>query len=114
MKTFAFAAAGAFALAIATAPALAQQAPAADVPPPKCGAAPTLPGERMMEDPSIRRRFEREMKTYGECVKAYVAERQVSAKALEAQAKAHAEAANAAVNEYNALLKKLNDTQSGK
>ena len=112
MKTLAFIAAGVLAYA-AAAPAFAQQA-AADIPPPKCGAAPTLPGERMMEDPSIRRRFEREMKTYGDCVKAYVGERQASAQALQQQAKAHADAANAAVNEYNALLKKLNDTQAGK
>ena len=112
MKTLAFVAAGVLAYAAAV-PAFAQQA-AADVPPPKCGAVPTLPGERMMEDPTVRRRFDREMKTYGDCVKAYVAERQASAQSLQGQAKAHADAANAAVNEYNATLKKLNDMQAGK
>jgi hypothetical protein len=113
MKTLAFIAAGVLAYAASAAPAFAQQG-AAEVPPPKCGAAPQLPGERMMEDNSIRRRFEREMKTYGECVKGYVSERQASALALQQQAKAHADAANAAVNEYNALLKKLNEAQAGK
>ena len=114
MKILTTLAAGVLAYSLA-APAFAQQPPAvADVPAVKCGEVPKLPGERMMEDPSIRRRFERDIKTYGECVKAYVAERQASANALQAQAKAHAEAANAAVNDYNAVLKKLNDSQAGK
>jgi len=112
MKTLAFVAAGVFAYAVAT-PAFAQQA-AADVPAHKCGTVPPMPGERMMEDTTIRRRFEREVKVYGDCVKAYVAERQASAQALQAQAKAHADAANAAVIEYNATLKKLNDAAAGK
>ena len=46
--------------------------------------------------------------------KAYVAERQASAQALNTQAKAHADAANAAVIEYNAVLKKLNEQAAGK
>ena len=115
MKTLAFVAAGVLAYAAATAPVLAQPAGAsAEVPQHKCGQVPPMPGERMMEDQTIRRRFEREVKTYGDCVKAYVAERQASAQALNNQAKAHAEAANAAVIEYNAVLKKLNEQQAGK
>src|SRR5437868_15205491 len=99
MKKLAFVAAGVLACAFATAPSYAQQGAAAEIPPPKCGAVPTLPGERMMEDATVRRRFERELKTYGDCVKAYVAERQASAQALQQQARAHADAANAAVND---------------
>ena len=114
MKTLILVAASVLAYAIAT-PALAQQpAATAEVPQHKCGQVPPMPGERMMEDRTIRNRFEREVKTYGDCVKAYVAERQASAQALNTQAKAHADAANAAVIEYNAVLKKLNEQAAGK
>src|SRR3954451_3026092 len=115
MKIAAIAAAGALACALAT-PSFAQTAapPAGDIPQPKCGTPPALPGERMMEDNTIRRRFEREIKTYGDCVKAYVAERQAAANALQSQAKAQADAANVAINEYNALMKKINEQASGK
>jgi hypothetical protein len=106
MLALAAAATGVLAYAIAT-PSFAQ--PAAEVPPLKCGAAPNLPGERMMEDPTVRRRFDREMKTYGDCVKGYVAERQETIKGLQAQEKAHMEAANKAVNDYNALMKAMTD-----
>ena len=84
-----------------------------DIPPMKCE-KPTVPGERMMEDSGIRRRVEREMKTYGECVKAYVAERQAAAKSLNAAAQANAEAGNSAVNEYNAFVKQSNERVGGK
>ena len=103
------------ALACAAALPVLAQAPAAvpavEVPSHKCGAMPNMPGERMMEDQSIRRRFEREVKTYGDCLKAYVAERQAVSNNLLAQAKANTEAANAVVNEYNASIKKLNESQ---
>src|SRR3954468_740048 len=115
MKLLALAAVGALACALAT-PSFAQ-APAAapaDIPKASCGTPPALPGEKMMEDSSIRRRFEREIKAYGDCVKAYVAERQAAANALQAQAKAHADAANAAILEYNALMKKINEQASSK
>ena len=82
-------------------------APASDIPPMKCD-APTMPGERMMEDTSIRKRFERDVKTYGECVKGWVSERQASAEAHQKAAKANVEAGNAAVNDYNALMNKFN------
>ena len=88
-------------------------APAADIPQMKCEPKPTVPGARMMEDPGIRRRVEREMKAYGDCVKAYVAERQAAAKSLQEAAKANADAGNIAVNEYNAFVKQMNDKASG-
>ena len=90
---------------LAQSPPLA--APASDIPPMKCD-APTMPGERMMEDISIRKRFERDVKTYGECVKGWVSERQASAEAHQKAAKANVEAGNAAVNDYNALMSKFN------
>jgi len=82
--------------------------PPIDIPPVKCE-LPKLPGARMMEDVSIRKRFERDIKAHGDCVKAYVAERHASAKALQEQAKAHADAGNAAVVEYNTALKAINE-----
>ena len=100
------------ALALGATAATAQQP--TDIPPMKCEPKPRLPGERMMEDPSIRRRFEREMKTYGDCVKAYVAERQAAAKSFQEAAKAQAEAGNSAVAEYNAFVKQTNEAAAGK
>ena len=88
--------------------------PPADIPQMKCEPKPVLPGQRMMEDPGTRRRFEREMKTYGECVKAYVGERQAAAKSLNEAAQAHAAAGNAAVVDYNAFVKQQNDAAAGK
>jgi hypothetical protein len=84
-----------------------------DVPPMKCE-KPRMPGERMMEDRTIRNRFERDMKAYGDCVKAYVAERQATAVAHQQAIKAHTDAANTAVGDYNALLKSMNEAAAAK
>ena len=92
----------------------AAPASAPSIPAMTCGAPPELPGSRMMEDQSIRRRFEREIKGWGDCVKAYVAERQASMKSLTDQARAHADVANKTINEYNDTMKKINDMASGK
>lgn len=81
-----------------------------DVPAMKCEPKPELPGERMMEEPTVRRRFERDMKAYGDCVKAYVAERQAAAKSYQEAAKAQIDAANSAIVEYNAFAKQTNGT----
>ena len=80
-----------------------------DIPPLKCEPKPQLPGSKMMEEPSVRRRFERDMKAYGDCVKAYVAERHAAAKSHQEAAKANAEAGNVAVAEYNAFVKQTNE-----
>lgn len=92
----------------------AAAAPAAAIPPMTCGAAPELPGSRMMEDLSIRRRFERDIKTWGDCMKGYVTERQASMKSLEEQIKSHAAAANKTIGEYNDTMKKINEMAAGK
>lgn len=118
MKALAFAAGLAACIAFnaqAQQPA-APAAPAAgaSVPPMTCGAVPPMPGDRMMEDVSIRRRFEREIKAWGDCVKAYVAERQASMKSLTDQARAHADVANKAINDYNDTMKKINEMAAGK
>ena len=82
----------------------AQAAKAPDVPKPGCGTAPELPGRTMMQDSSVRKRFEDDVKKFKECMKAYVDERQ-------AAARAHAAAGNEAVNEFNAWVKALDEEQ---
>jgi hypothetical protein len=95
--------------AFAQAPAAAT-APAAgnDIPPMKCE-TPTMPSSTMMADNTIRKRFERDVKAYGDCVKAWVADRQKVAVSLQEGAKANVDAGNKAVTDYNALMQKFND-----
>ena len=102
------------AAALLLAGAGAAMAQTTDVPAMKCEPKPQLAGDRMMEDPSVRRRFERDMKTYGECVKAYVAERQAAAKSYQEAAKAQIDVGNSAVVEYNAFVKQMNEAAGGK
>lgn len=99
----------AVALLAAAVPALAQQAAAPSVPAISCGTPPDLPSSRMMEERTIKSRFERELKMYGDCVKNYVSDRQKSANEMSAAAKAHMDAGNKAVQDYNALMKQLNE-----
>ena len=87
--------------------ALAQQpaAPAAapvTVAPPKCDPKPEWPG-RLATD-SRRKLFDREMKTYKDCMNAYLEERK-------AHLKAHEQAANAAIEEHNTVMKKVTEDQ---
>jgi hypothetical protein len=90
-------------LAGASAAALAQQ-PAADIPKHKCEPKPVLPGSRMMEEASVRKRFQRDVETYKNCMKSYADERA-------AAAKAQTDAGNAAIAEYNETMKALQDAQ---
>ena len=107
MKKILVAVAGMLPLAFA-ASAGAQQAAPAEIPKHSCS-APNLPGSKMMEEATVRRRFENDMKMYGTCMKSYVSERQAAAQSLQAQAKAQADAGNEAVKEYNAKVKEMND-----
>ena len=95
-------AAAPFAMAQATDAPKAAHAP--DVPKPSCGAAPELPGRVILQDESVRKRFEGEVTRYKDCMKAYVEERQ-------AAAKAHAAAGNEAVNDFNAWANALAEEQ---
>lgn len=99
-------AAAPFAFAQADAPKAdaAAAKPAPDVPKLNCGPEPELPGRTMMQDSSLRKRFETDVQKYKECVKAYVDERQ-------AAARAHTHAGNEAVNSFNAWVKALDDEQ---
>jgi hypothetical protein len=88
--------------------ALAQQPAAApsvvNVPPPKCEPKPEWPG-RLATD-SRRKLFDREMKQYKDCMNAYLEDRK-------AHLKAHEVAANAAIEEHNAVMKKVTEDQKG-
>jgi len=108
MKNIVLAAAGALPLVVALAAGAQQAAAPAEIPKHSCN-APTLPGSKMMEEATVRRRFENDMKMYGTCMKAYVAERQAAAMSLQNQARAQADAGNEAVKEYNAKVKEMND-----
>jgi len=79
-------------------------AQAADVPKPKCEPKPTLPGARLMEEPSVRKRFQGDLDNYKKCMTAYLDERKA------AIAKEQ-EAANAAIEDYNKTMKDLADQQ---
>jgi hypothetical protein len=78
-----------------------------DVPKHKCEPKPELPGQRMMQEPTVRNNFKRDIDAYKNCMKAYADERA-------AVAKAHTDAGNAAITEYNETMKALNDAQSGR
>ena len=80
------------------------QTPPPDVPKLKCEPKPELPGARMMEEPSVRKRFQADLDTYKKCMTAYLDERKAVIKANET-------AANAAIEEYNGTMKALADAQ---
>ena len=83
--------------------AASAQAPAVEVPKVSCEPKPSLP---MIKDKMVQRNFDRDLKAYKDCIKAYV-------DAREATIKAHQEAANLAINEYNGVLTSLKDQSSG-
>ena len=79
-------------------------AQAADVPKFNCDPKPTLPGARLMEEPSVRKRFQSDLDNYKKCMTAYLDERK-------AAIAANQEAANGAIEAYNKLMKDLQDQQ---
>lgn len=95
-------AAAAFLLAIA---AGAQASTPTDIPKHKCDPKPEMPGQRMMQEPQAQKKLQREVDAYKACMKAYADERA-------AAAKAHMDAGNAAINEYNETMKALMDAQA--
>jgi len=96
MNRFALAAA----LCLATGAAVA--ADTAPIAPPKCDPQPRTPGSTMRSEEMIMKRFNESVKAYGDCMKAYIADRQ-------ADMKANQDAANAAIADYNAVIKRLNE-----
>ena len=88
-------------LAAATTPFA--QAP--DVPKHQCGPRLEYPGRLAMESSTRRGLFERELKTYKTCMDKYLADRKAVMKANE-------DGANAAITEYNEVMKKINEDQT--
>ncbi|HUR60105.1 MAG TPA: hypothetical protein VM029_20445 [Opitutaceae bacterium] len=93
------------AAALCAGAAFAQQT--AEVPPPKCDPKPRYPGPRMREDASAMRIFKRDHDNYKKCMESYLEERKAAIKAQEV-------AANAAIEDFNATMKALNDAQNAK
>lgn len=73
-----------------------------EVPKAKCEPVPVMPSRNMMNDKMVRRTFDNDLKTYKECMTGYLDQR----KAVIA---ANTEAANTAINDFNAVMKALND-----
>jgi hypothetical protein len=61
-----------------------------------------MPAKSLMTDKMVRRTFDNDLKTYKECMTAYLDQR----KAVIA---ANTDAANAAINDFNGVMKKLNE-----
>jgi hypothetical protein len=78
-----------------------------EVPKFKCEPRPELPGERMMEEVSVRKRFQSDLDAFKKCMNNYLDERKAVIKANE-------NAANAAIEDYNATMKKLADEQKAR
>jgi hypothetical protein len=76
----------------------------ADVPKHKCEPKPEYPGRIALQSDTRRKLYEREVKAYQECMNKYLDERKAAMKANE-------DNANAAIVEYNAVMKKLNADQ---
>lgn len=76
----------------------------AEIPKPKCEPKPVLPGARMMEEASVRKRFQSDIDAYKKCMNTYLDERKAAIKANEV-------AANAAIEDYNGTMKALADAQ---
>ena len=90
--------------ALLAAAAANAQAPAPEVPKHKCEPKPQAPMRALMNDNATRKKFQREIDEYKNCMKAYSEERA-------AAARAHQEAGNAAINEYNETMKALQESQ---
>lgn len=92
--------------------AAAQQpasAPARAVTPHGCKKPGEFPGRLASEN--NRRSWVKEANDYLACLKKYAMEHQASAQALFDQAKPHAEAANAAIDEHNKSATQFKDAQ---
>lgn len=75
-----------------------------EVPKHKCEPKPVLPGPAMRRDAMVVKRFQRDLDAYKDCMRAYADERA-------AAAKAHTDAGNAAINEYNETVKAISEAQ---
>lgn len=104
MKTMLLAGAALAGLLAAATASTAAEPP--QVPKHECDPKPVMPGPTMRQDPMVVRRLQRDIDRYRECMKSYADERS-------AHSKAHTDAGNAAINEYNATMKELQEAQKG-
>ena len=77
----------------------------AEVPKPKCEPKPEYPGRLALQSDVRKKSFEAELTKYKDCVNAYLADRKAGMKAEE-------DAANAAIADYNDVMKKINAAQT--
>ena len=89
------------ALALGSSTVLAQNV---ETPKHKCEPKPEFPGRSGMQAELRRSRFEKDLANYKTCMMAFIEERKAVLKANEA-------AANAAIQEFNATMKALNEAQ---
>ena len=101
MKSTLLSAAVLAAVSITAAPAVLAQAP--EVPKLKCD-KPEYPGRLRMQSDNARKVFERDMKSYKDCITGYIDQRKAAIEANQA-------AAQAAVDEHNTVMKKVQDEQ---
>jgi 16S rRNA A1518/A1519 N6-dimethyltransferase RsmA/KsgA/DIM1 with predicted DNA glycosylase/AP lyase activity len=97
------------AAALAAAPGWALAQASGEVPHHKCEPKPEMPGRVMMQDESVRKRFQADVDKYKNCITAYVEERRAVIKENE-------KAANGAIDEYNSTVKEIqaeNDRRRG-
>lgn len=90
--------------ALAQAPAADAPKAAIEVPKANCEPKPEYPGRLGMQVQSRRTEFQKDMKNYEVCIKAYVETRKATIRANEV-------AVNAAVDEYNTLMTKIRKEQ---
>jgi hypothetical protein len=72
-----------------------------ETPKPQCDPKPEYPGRLVMQSDTRAKAFNNDVKKYAECMKKFVADRQ-------AATKENSDAANAAIEEYNGVMKKIN------
>jgi hypothetical protein len=80
---------------------------AAEVPKHKCGTPPDVPGRVVSQQRGVLERYNKDLKSYQDCMQAYLEERK-------ADMKAHQDAANATIEEYNAAMRAINEAQKAR
>lgn len=102
MKRFALAAA-----ALALSATAFHAGAVTDIPKHQCGTPPEMPGRMVSAQRGVLERYNKELKTYQTCMQAYLEERK-------ADSKAHHDAANEAINEYNAAMRAINEARKAR
>jgi hypothetical protein len=86
------------------APAVPATPAAPDVPPAKCEPKPAYPGLKALQDERKRETFQKDLKSYQDCIRTYVGDRKAAVDANNA-------AMRAAVEEHNAIMSKIRADQ---